>query len=100
MMTIGIAHKDIGIFNVIMSDPPVTMEPFETWNIEQLMARFPDNDTDELAKHISLVKNIIEKLGSPDKCYGFVVDGEITTRPEGYYRHRDEKTVSTVSFMG
>lgn len=89
MMMIGIAHKDIG--SVIMPEPPVKMEPFETWNIE-LMTRFPDKDTDELAKHVSLMRNIIEKLGSPEKCYGFVADGEITT---GLDYNTDEESVST-----
>lgn len=96
MVMAGFGHRDIGSFSVLMSDPRVTMEPFETWDIGELATQFPLQDTSELAKHVSLVKDIIEKLGSPDKCCGFVVDSDTTRRLEGFteWHHTDEESVS------
>lgn len=100
MMRVGFTHRGIENFNVLMSDPPATMEPFETWDVEELATQFPLRDTSELAKHVGLLKGIIEKLGSPGKCCGFVIDGETTTRLVGNFRRYDRSgdSVSVSAF--
>jgi hypothetical protein len=99
MVMVGFVHR--GGFNILVSDPPVTMEPFKTWDVDELPTQFPLRDTSELAQHVSLVKDIIEKLGSPGKCCGFVVDGETTARLEGYFKQRyDAESVSAFGCTG
>ena len=72
MSMVGILHKSIEIFTVLMSDPPVAMEPSEMWSIEQVQTRFRSRDTSNQARHVSLVKDVVEKLGSlADKCRSF-----------------------------
>jgi len=84
MLKMGLLHGDIGIDKVLMLDPPVT-KPFGAWTMEQLVTqlRFQDGGG-RLAKHVNLLENMIKELGSPDKCYGFVIGGDMATCLEGY----------------
>ncbi|KAF9649201.1 hypothetical protein BDM02DRAFT_3268903 [Thelephora ganbajun] len=87
----GFLHRDIGIGNVLMLDPPVTTKSFEseTPGVEQLMAQptLEDDDQrraheDELARHAELLAQTIKEMGPLDKCHGFVIDSNMAARLE------------------
>ena len=83
ILKMGLLHRDINIGNVLMLDPPVT-KPFGAWTIEQLMTQLHLQNRDELAKHVSLLENMVGGLGSPGKCYGFVMGGDMAACLESY----------------
>ena len=91
MLRKGFLHRDISIGNVPMLDPPVVMEPFAEWTIEQRVAQLHLQDgTTELDKYVDLV----EKMGSPNQCHGFVIDGDMAARLEDCFTLRDAEEIS------
>ncbi|KAF9649200.1 hypothetical protein BDM02DRAFT_3142988 [Thelephora ganbajun] len=109
MLLKGFLHRDISIGNVLMLDPPVTTKPFEseTPGVEQLMAQptLEDDDQrraheDELAQHAELLAQTIKEMGPLDECHGFVIDGDMAARLEGYFTSRKtEARYGTYEFM-
>ncbi|KAF9650144.1 hypothetical protein BDM02DRAFT_1513122 [Thelephora ganbajun] len=109
MMLKGFLHRDISIGNVLILDPPMTTKPFESETpvVEQLMAQPPLEDDDqrrahedELARHAELLAQTIKEIGPLDKCHGFILDGDMAVRLEGYFTSRETETRSgTYEFM-
>ncbi|KAF9644695.1 hypothetical protein BDM02DRAFT_3190360 [Thelephora ganbajun] len=109
MLLKGFLHRDISIGNVLMLDPPVTTKPFEseTPAVEQLIARLSLEDDDqriahrnELAQHAELLTQTVKEIGPLDKCHGFVIDGDMAARLEGYFTSRETEARSgTYEFM-
>jgi len=102
MLRKGFLHRDISIGNVLMLDPPVVMEPFAEWTIEQRVAQLHLQDrTTELGKYVDLVK-MIKETGSPNQCCGFVIDGDMAARLEDCFTLCDaeEISVGTPNYVG
>jgi len=102
MLKMGFLHSDINIGNVLMLDPPVT-KPFGAWTIEQLVTQLRFQDGGEpVAKHVRLLEQMIRELGSPGKCYGFVIDGDMTAHLEDCLTLRDlrERSVGIPDCVG
>jgi len=102
MLKMGFLHRDINIGNVLMLGPPVT-KVFGAWTIEQFVTQLRLQGRGEpLAEHVSLLEQMIGELGSPGKCYGFVVDGNMATCLEDYFtpRSMEEKSVSAPIVSG
>ena len=99
MLRKGFLHRDVSIGNTLMLDPPVTMEPFEVQTIEQLMTQLSLENGGEINKDIGLLEGAIKNVGHMDKCHGFVIDGDMAARLEGYFTSRDTGEVS-VSIIG
>ena len=91
MLRAGFLHRDVSIGNTLMLDPPL---PFEARTIEQLMARLSLQHEDELAKYVNLLEDAIKKTGYLDKCHGFLIDGDMAAKLEGYFTMRDTGEVS------
>jgi len=84
----GSLHRDISIGNVLMLDPPVKTKPFAEVAPEQRMQQLRLREGSELANHVNLVEEMIQKLGSPNMCCGSVIDGDMAARLEGYFTPR------------
>ena len=99
MLRRGFLHRDVSIGNTLMLDPPVTTKPFQAWTIEEHMAHLTlqyEGELGELAECTKLLEVVIEKMGHSDKCHGFVIDGDMAAKLEGYFTPHDtgEATVS------
>jgi hypothetical protein len=84
MLRMGFLHRDISIGNVLMLDPPVTMEPFAEWTREEHIAQLHLWDGDELDKYVNLVEKLVKELDSPNQCCGFVTDGDMAAHLDGF----------------
>ena len=103
MLRKGFLHRDVSIGNTLMLDPPVTMKPFETRAVEELMTQLSLQYGDELTTHADLLGDMIKKIGLADKCHGFVIDGDMAAPLKDYFTSRDhgERSVSTLlSYAG
>jgi len=96
MLVKGFLHRDVSISNTLMLDPPVAMKPFTLPTIEELMARLSIGSENDLGKYVSLLEDVIKKMGfSDDLCHGFIIDGEMAAKSEGYPVLRDAREVYT-----
>ena len=87
MLRIGFLHGDISIGNFLMLNPPVEMEPFEEWTVEQRMAQLHLEDTTpELTKYVNLVEKMVKEMDSANQCRGFVTDGDMAVHLEGHFK--------------
>ena len=75
MLRKGFLHRDVSFSNTLMLDPPVTMKPFEARSIKEFMTQLSLEYEGELARYANLLEDVIKKMGFPEACYGFVVDG-------------------------
>ena len=89
MLRKGFLHRDISIGNVLQLDPSVRMTPFEVQPTEEYTTQISPQHKDELARHADLLEVAIEKVGSLDKCHGFVTDDDMAARLEGYFTSGD-----------
>ena len=90
MLRIGFSHRDISIGNVLMLNPPVEMDPFEEWSVEQRMAQLRLQDgTPELTKYVNLVEKMVEEMDSQNQCCGFATDGDMAACMKGYLKSRN-----------
>ena len=94
MLRKGFLHRDVSIGNTLMLDPPVTMEPFEVQTIKQLMTQLSLENGGEINKDIGLLEGAIKNVGHMDECHGFIIDGDMAARLEGYSTSRDMGEVS------
>ena len=96
MLRSGFLHRDVSIGNTLMLDPPVTMKPFEAQVIEELTTRLSleFGGGGELTKYTTRLEDIIRKIGFPDKCHGFIIDGDMAADLEGYFTSRKTGEVS------
>ena len=94
MLRRGFLHRDVSIGNILMVDPPVTMKPFEVQTIEQLMTQLSLENVGEINKDIGLLEGAIKNVGHMDEWHGFVIDGDMAARLEGYFTSRDTGEVS------
>jgi hypothetical protein len=102
MLRRGFLHRDISIGNILQLDPPVRMTPFKVQTIEESMAQLSLQHKDKLARHAGLLEVAIGKVVSLDECHGFVIDGDMAARLEGYFTLGDtgERPVSLPSRAG
>ena len=103
MLRIGFLHRGISIGTVLMLNPPVEMDPFEEWTVEQRMAQLRLQDgTPELTKYVNLVEKMVKEMDFPNQCRGFVTDGDMAARLEGYFTSRDtgERSVGMPNCAG
>ena len=102
MLRRGFLHRDIDIGNILQLDPPVRMTPFKVQTIEEFMAQLSLQHKDELARHAGLLEVAIGRVVSLDECYGFIMDGDMAARLEGYFTLGDtgERSVSMRSRAG
>ena len=93
MLRNGFLHRDVSIGNTLMLDPPV--EP-SAQPIEDLLARLTLQDGGDLTKCFDRLKDAIGKDNLTDKCHGFVIDGDMAARLDGYFKspHTGERSVS------
>ena len=90
MLRIGFLHRDISIGNVLILKLPVEMEPFEEWTVEKRMEQLHFQDmAPELTKYVDLVEKMVKEMDFPNQCRGFVTDGDMAARLEGYFTSRD-----------
>ena len=96
MLRKGFLHRDVSIGNALMLDPPVTVKPFKAQSIEELMTRLSLGYEGDLARYANLLEDVVKKMGSPDECHGFVIDGDMAASLDGYFafRHTGEISVS------
>ena len=94
MLRKGFLHSDVSIGNTLMLDPPVTMKPFETQPIEELMTHLPLQHEHELGEYANLLGDTIKKMGFSDKCHGLIIDGDMAAKLEGYFTLHDAGEVS------
>jgi len=87
-------HRDVSIGNTLMLDPPVTMNPFTLSTIQELMENLSIGPNNDLGKYVRLLEGVIKKMGFADKCHGFIIDGDMAAKLEGYFAPRDTKEVS------
>ena len=85
MLREGFLHRDISIGNILMLDPPVTMNSFKVRAVGQLMTRFSLQYEGEFAKYANLLEDAIKKMDYLDKCHGFLIDGDMAAKLEGYF---------------
>jgi hypothetical protein len=98
MLRKGFLHRDISIGNVPQLDPPMKMTPFKAGPPEELMKRLSIEDN-QFAMNANLLERVIKE---PDECHGFVIDGDMAARLEGYFglRGTGEISVSMLSCVG
>jgi len=89
MLRRGFLHRDVSIGNTLMLDPPVTMKPFQVRTIEQLMTQLSLEPGDGFKKYAELLKGAIKNVGHSNECHGFIIDGDMAARLEGYFTSRD-----------
>ncbi|KAJ3778283.1 hypothetical protein FB446DRAFT_714346 [Lentinula raphanica] len=78
-------HRDLSIGNILMVDDPITTQPFEIANPNSIQQRILDRCKD---------------LGIKDRCYGFVIDGDMAVNWNTYFEGKHEGTRSgTSEFM-
>jgi hypothetical protein len=97
-------QRDISIGNVLLLDPPVETDRFAESSIEQLMARLSLQgvDPDKLSKYLELVEKMTKGLDRPNKCCGFVIDGDMAADLNYYFTSREmgEKSVGMPNCVG
>ena len=95
-------HRDVSIGNTLMLDPPVTTNPLTLSTIEDLMANLSIGYENDLGKYVRLLEGVIKKMGFADKCHGFIIDGDMAAKLDGYFAPRDtnEASVSTWLVVG
>ena len=76
----GFLHRDISIGNTLMLDPPATMKPFE--------AQTSLLDVDESSGYAKLLEDAVRKMDFSEGCHGFVTDGDMAAKLEGYFTPR------------
>jgi len=90
MLRKGFLQRDISIGNVLRLDPPVEMDPFAEWTLEEQVEQLRLEDgTHELTGYVKSVEKMIEELGSQKKCCGFVIDGDMAACLKDYLTSRD-----------
>jgi len=89
MLRRGFLHRDVSIGNTLMLDPSVTMKPFEVRTIEQLMTQLSLEQGGGLNKYVEQLEGAIKKVGHSGECHGFIIDGDMAARLEGYFTSRD-----------
>ena len=89
MLRRGFLHRDVSIGNTLMLDPPVTRKPFQAQTIEELMERLTLRYEGDLAAYAKLLEDVIKKMGDLEECHGFMIDGDMAAKLEGYFTSRD-----------
>ena len=89
MLRKGFLHRDVSIGNTLMLDPSVTMKPFETQTIEELMKHLSLQYEGELDRYSNLLEHVIKKMGFSGNCHGIIIDGDMAAKLEGYFTLRD-----------
>jgi hypothetical protein len=95
MLRRGFLQRDVSIGNVLQLDPPVTMTPFGAGSLEGFMAGHTLQDND-LVTQAKLLETLI---GRKTECHGFIIDGDMAARLEGYFTLHDtgERSVSALN---
>jgi len=96
MLRRGFLQRDVSIGNTLMLDPPVTMNPFDVWEIKELMKQLSlrYEDEAELTKYAKLLYDAVKNVGYLAECHGFLIDGDMAASLKGYFTSRDTGEVS------
>ncbi|KAJ3778288.1 hypothetical protein FB446DRAFT_768539 [Lentinula raphanica] len=78
-------HCDLSIDNVLMVDEPITTQPFRIENPNPIQQE---------------ILNLCKTLAINDRCYGFVIDGDMAVHWDTYFEDEDVGTkTGTSEFM-
>lgn len=92
MLRRGFLQREVSIGIVLQLDPPVTMKFFGAGSLERFMAGHTFQD-DDLVTQAKLLETLI---GRKTEYHGFIIDGDMAARLEGYLTLHDtgERPVS------
>ena len=85
MLGKGFLHGDNSINEVLISDFPVMTKPLKGQTVEELVIQLSLKYGGELIRHANILGNVIEKVGTSDKCRDVIIGGNVVVSLEDHF---------------